>query len=69
MEPHQVKTKLRYPRKAEVRPVVSQESEAIAAAVFALDNSGPASSEFTQPIVPSEPQKCAETRLKPIDSN
>ncbi len=60
MEPPQVKTRLRNPRKLKVRRQVSPESEAIAAAVFALDNSGPVSSEFTQPIVPGEPQQSAE---------
>lgn len=39
---------------------ISDEIEAIAVAVFALDNSGPAPSEFTQPIIPSAPQQGAE---------
>lgn len=41
-------------------PSFSEESQAITALVFALDNSGPAPSEFTQPIVPSVLQPCAQ---------
>ena len=60
MQPNQVKIKLCYYRKEEVPLVVSEESQAITALVFALDNSGPASSEFTQPIVPSVLQPCTQ---------
>ena len=48
MQPNQVKIKLCYYRKEEVPLVVSE------------DNSGPASSEFTQPIVPSVLQPCTQ---------